>query len=113
MSKELKIDFGNPFIGEDQLEKLTANDLNRFYASASELDKLNLFFVLLNSLHLYEESGRVEQAAYLSFLTAYYLFVPLTPPGSCTLALHYIENAIRLDPKQEYMEWQALIRKGN
>ena len=48
---ELKFDFGNPIIGEEQLTRLTADDLNDFYASASEINRLNLFFVLLNSLH--------------------------------------------------------------
>lgn len=110
---ELKIDFGDPIIGEEQLTRLTADDLNDFYASASEIDRLNLFFVLLNSLHHYEERGKSKQAAYLSFLAAYYLFVPLTPPGSCGLALHYIQKAIALDHKPEYEEWFRLMQKGN
>lgn len=110
---ELKIDFGNPIIGEEQLTRLTADDLNDFYASASEINRLNLFFVLLNSLHHYEKRGRSKQAAYLSFLAAYYLFVPLTPPGSSSLALHYIKKSIILDPKPEYQEWFALMQKGN
>lgn len=110
---ELKIDFGNPFIEEEQLAKLTTDDLNDFYASASEVNRLNLFFVLLNSLHQYEERGEMEQTAYLCFLLAYYLFIPLTPPGSSSLARYYIEKAIVLDPKPEYRQWRLLVQKGN
>lgn len=110
---ELNIDFGNPMITEEQLSKLSTDDLNGFYASASEIDRLNLFFVLLNSMQHFEGKGEQQKTAYLCFLLAYYLFVPLTPPGSCSLALHYIEKAIALDPKQEYREWLTLMQKGN
>ena len=109
----LKIDFSDPLIGQEQLEKLTTDDLNAFYAASSEVDRLNLFFVLLNSIHHCEEKGRRAQAAYLNFLAAYYLFVPLTPPGSCSLALHYMRKAVSLDPKPEYREWLSLMEKGN
>ena len=110
---ELRIDFGDPLIGEEQLAKLTTDVLNSFYVSASEVDRLNLFFLLLNSAHHYEEKRKMEQAAYLYFVAAYYLFIPLTPPGSCSLALHYLKKAITLDSKQEYREWLTLMQKGN
>lgn len=52
-------------------------------------------------------------AAHASFLIAYYLFILLTPPGSAQLALHYINQAITLNPLPLYSEWLALIEKGN
>ena len=69
--------------------------------------------MLLASLHHYEDAGDKIRAAHLSFLAAYYLFVALTPPGSCQLALHYIKKAIALNDTSAYREWLALIEKGN
>ena len=110
---KLRIDFAKPVWEEKEAAALTCDDLNDFYAAASETERLDLFFMLLATLHRFEEAGEKSLAAHLSFLTAYYLFVPLTPPASCRLALHYIKKAIRLDPKPLYKEWQALIEKGN
>ena len=109
----LKIDFSEPIRKEADVMEITPSDLDVFYVSASDFDKSNLFFVLLTSLHFYEEKGEMEKAAHLSFLAAYYLFVTLTPPGSCLLALHYIKKAIALSPKAEYQEWLLLMEKGN
>lgn len=110
---ELKIDFGEPIIKKELVLSIQPTDLNDFYATASDFDKDNLFFVLLTSLHHFEESNDTQIAAHLSFLLAYYLFVPLTPPGSFYLALHYINKAISLNPISEYKEWLELIKKGN
>lgn len=110
---KLRIDFGEPVIKETAVMEITPFDLDDFYVSASDLDKMNLFFVLLTSLHYYEELGEKEKAAHLSFLAAYYLFLPLTPPGSYLLTLHYIKKAIALSPKAEYQKWLELMEKGN
>ena len=113
MGMKMKIDFSEPIIKEEEVLGITPTDLNGFYASASDFDRTNLFFILLTSLQHYEGEEESEKAAHLSFLAAYYLFVPLTPPGSCLLALHYIRKAIALSPKEEYREWLALMEKGN
>ena len=110
---KIRIDFGNPLISPEQVESLSACDLNDFYAVSSNFDRTNLCFVLLNSIHKYEAEGKQEYAAKLCFLLACYLFVPLTPPGSASLALYYMDKAIALDTKPEYLEWLELIRKGN
>ena len=73
----------------------------------------NLFFLLLNSCHRYLDRGERERAARLCFLMAYYLFVPLTPPGSQPLAMHYIRRAVELHPLEEYRKWQAWMERGN
>ena len=75
--------------------------------------RVNLFFILLASLHYYEENGDAVRAAHLSFLTAYYVFTPLTPPGSECLALHYMNKAVSLNPIPEYKEWLLIMGKGN
>lgn len=111
---ELKVDFGHPLFEESAASALTAADLDDFYVKATELEKLNLFFVLEASFHKYLSDGKDELAARLAFLTAYYVFIPLTPPASWYLALHYIHEAVRLDPcNKNYAAWLSLIKKGN
>ena len=109
----LSIHFDEPYIRREQISRLQPTDLNDFYASASEVDRLNLFFVLLNTLHSLEQDGDPVLEAHLCFLLAYYLFVPLTPPGSCALALHYIRQAVALHPLPEYREWLERMEQGN
>ena len=109
----LKIDWGNPIIESTYVLRLKPTDLDDFYVAASDFDKTNLFFVLLTSFHHYLDAGSKEKAAHLSFLMAYYLFLPLTPPGSWLLAMHYIKQAISLNPIEEYKEWLPLIEQGN
>lgn len=110
---KIQIDFGEPIIPAAITQQLSPNDLNDFYCTASDFDKSNIFFMLLTSLHHYEDQQQTERAAHLSYLIACYLFVTLTPPGSAQLALHYITKAIALYPCDEYMEWMELIKKGN
>lgn len=106
---DLHINWVNPVLTD--IRSVTPSHLDEFYISASETDRLNLFFVLLATLHVHE--AEPEAAAHLCFLMAYYLFVPLTPPGSQALALHYIRRAVALNPKDEYITWLTLIEKGN
>lgn len=110
---ELGIDWGRPVIPAEEVGKIQPRDLDDFYFRASDLDKSNLFFLLLNSLHHYEAEGDGKRAARLSFLAACYLFIALTPVGSWDLARYYIAKAVALDREPEYLTWQALIEKGN
>lgn len=110
---DIQINFSKPLLERNQIPELQTEDLNRFYASATEVDRLNLFFVLLNTLQSMEHDPEPVLEARLCFLMAYYLFVPLTPPGSCTLALHYMRRAMDLHPLPEYQEWLCLMEKGN
>ncbi len=110
---QLNIDFGNPVIARDDVLQIQPTDMDAFYISASDFDKCNLFFVLLTSLHHYEACEDNRRAAHLSFLAANYLFISLTPPGSQELAMYYIQKAVAMYPCKEYVQWQALIEKGN
>ena len=110
---KLTIDFSEPVFVQQDVLQIRPTDLNDFYAGASDFDKNNIFFMLLTSLHHYEDAGDSLRAAHLSFLAAYYLFIALTPPGSCQLALHYIKKAIDLHDTPEYRQWLALMEKGN
>lgn len=97
----------------DAVPQIQPSDLNNFYCSASDFDKSNIFFMLLAPLHHYEALNDNDRTAHLSYLTVCYLFIVLTPPGSCSLALYYIRKAIVLNPCDEYQEWLSLIKKGN
>lgn len=110
---KINISFDEPIICKEKILDIRPSDLDDFYSTASVCEKDNLFFVLLASIHHYEDSGDHIEAAHLNFLAAYYLFVALTPPGSSHLALHYINRAISLNHLAEYDEWLALIKKGN
>lgn len=109
----LNINWESPVIPERDVLAVQPSDLDDFYVSASAYDRSNLFFVLLTSFHHYLEAGAREKAAHLSFLMAYYLFLPLTPPGAYELALHYIRQAVSLDPLDQYKEWLTLMERGN
>ena len=110
---KLEINWKKPVIASSDVLSTRTNDLDDFYCTASDLDKSNLYFILLTSLLHYEKKGDRQRAAHLSFLIANYLFVALTPPGSYDLALHYMKKAIALDPLPEYGEWLMLMEKGN
>ena len=84
---------------ESDVLQIETADLEDFYASASDLDKANLYFVLLNAFHHYK--------------SAYYLFMCFRPPASGDLAMHYIEQALALHPTEQYEQWREHIREGN
>ena len=109
----MRVNFDKPIIEEECVLEIAIGDLDNFYVSASDIDRVNFFFILLTSLHYYEENGDTVRAARLSFLAAYYVFTPLTPPGSYYLALHYINKAVSLNPLQEYKEWIEVMESGN
>lgn len=110
---KILIDFNEPIICKEKVLAIRPADLDDFYLTASDYDKNNLFFVLLNSMLHYESRGDIVVVAHLNFLAAYYLFNALTPPGSQSLALHYINRAVSLNHLAEYDEWLDLIKKGN
>ena len=110
---KITIDFGHPYFEEEVLLGLTQDDLNYFYADASEVDRLNLFFVLEASLHRFQGKERMKTAAYCAFLMAYYLFIALTPPASFELAEFYIDRALEWDETPEYRRWKAIIDEEN
>ena len=115
MKKSIKIniDFEHPYFDEKTIFELTPADLNDFYTDESEVNRLNLFFVLEASLHKFQRGNSVKAAARCAFLMAYYLFIPLTPPASFELAEFYIDRALEWDETPEYSQWKKLIDQGN
>ena len=110
---EIKINWREPIFNEATAAAITPIDTEDFYVKANEIDRLNLYFELEASFHKYASEGKDELAAHLAFLIAFYLFIVLTPPASCELALHYINEALRLNPLPEYEEWLENIKEGN
>lgn len=110
---QIRINWNEPVIPKVQVLQMQLVDLDDFYVTASGFDKTNIFFMLLTSFHHYLDQGERETAAHLGYLMACYLFRTLTPPGSCELAMHYINQAISLHPLVIYKEWAAQIQEGN
>ena len=105
--------FGHPILSQEEAESLHPRNLNDLCTSTEELDEINFFFMLLASYHHHLGRGRRELAAHLAFLMAYDLFILITPLSSCPLSLHYIRQAIALNPLEDYLEWERLIQQGN
>ena len=51
MAVKVKIDFNEPIIGKDQVLEIDVDDLDDFYVATSDIDRCNICFVLLASLH--------------------------------------------------------------
>ncbi len=105
--------FGHPILSQEEAESLHPRNLNDLCTSTEELDEINFFFMLLASYHHHLGRGRRELAAHLAFLMAYDLFILITLLSSCPLSLHYIRQAIALNPLEDYLEWERLIQQGN
>ena len=58
----MRIKFGEPIIGKDKVLEIGSKDLDDFYVSESDIDRMSLFFILLTSLHYYEENGEDVEA---------------------------------------------------
>ena len=110
---KLTIDFGEPIIPKEKVLDITEEDTNDFYGRASEVGRLNLFFVLLASIHHYEEEGDRVRAAHLCYLASCYVFTPLTPPASWELGMYYMKRAIALNDQKEYRELLEWMKEGN
>ena len=59
---KIRIDFEHPYFDEKVIVKLTLNDLDCFYADENEVNRLNLFFVLEESLHRFQSGNSMKAA---------------------------------------------------
>ena len=111
---KIDIDFDYPVLPYERLCEIRECDLNQSYSALSEVDQLNLFFMLLTTLCECEKAGRRAESEHLCYLISYYLFVLLTPPGSAEIALYYAEKAAVLSGDEErYKNWIEYVKKGN
>ncbi len=107
---KLEINLNKPFYDENEILDIQPTDLNEFYDPLNEENGLKMYFQLLAT---YIRVKNREKKAHAAFLITYYLFILLTPPASCELALYYIRKAIELDPLEEYIEFEKLVLMGN
>ena len=68
---KITIDFGHPYFEEEVLLGLTQDDLNCFYGDASEVDRLNLFFVLEAYFAVTGKSVEIKHFKTMSMLNHY------------------------------------------
>ena len=106
-------DYDGQTIPADRVFEITESVLDDLYVSSDESGKFNIFFHLLNEYHVLNTQGLNEEAAYISYLLSYYLFISLTPPQSMSLALFYANEAVRLHETDKYKEWVKIVEKGN
>lgn len=110
MDAKIELNYENPMLSEKSVGEISTETLNDFYEETqNSYRQYELVFVLLNSLHHYLDERKTEVAAKISFLVAYYLFIALTPIAHLDLALHYIDKAIELDSKAEYIKLKDAI----
>lgn len=108
----IRISFENPILSEEELKEITEDDLCDC-GKDKVFEGFNQFFVLLATYTYYEQENNKEAAAYASYLLSWYLFVPLTPPGSEILALQYANKAYELNPMQKYADHIEFVKNGN
>lgn len=92
---------------------LTEEILDDLYSNSSEIERCNIFFHLQNEYFYLKNKGLVKETAYICYLISYYLFTPLTPPHSDSLAYEYAKEAHELDTSQSYADWLEIVIKGN
>ncbi len=105
--------YESTYIPEEKVFLLTEEFLDDLYVTSDEIDKFNIFFHLQNEYFYLLRKERHIEAAYVCYLISYYLFQPLTPPHSCTLAYEYAARAIELNPIPKYSEWLEEVGRGN
>lgn len=112
MAAKIELNYEDPIFTEEEVCKMTTDALNDFYGETqNSYRQYELFFVLLNSLHHYLGDGKTEVAAKISYLIAYYLHIALTPIANSELALYYIDKAVDLDSREEYIKWKGAIEE--
>lgn len=109
----LILDFNKTFISEEDILTITPEELDEQHYRATELGRFNIFFVLLSTLHIFEEDKKLDLVAYTSYLISYYLFVPLMPHGSKKLALFYAKKALDIEQSKKHQNWYDLVQTEN
>lgn len=109
---EISLDYKNPILSEEKILKISEKEVNDFYAKTqNSYQQYDLFFFLLNSFNAYLNTGKAVIAAKVAFLLSYYLHIALTPIANLDLALHFIEEAIKLDARTEYEQIKRSIEE--
>lgn len=100
-------------IPTDHVFSLSEELLEDLYTNSSEIEQMNIFFHLQNEYFFLKKAGKTHEVAYLCYLISYYLFTPLTPPHSDTIALEFAKEAVSLEQTEKYKNWLKLVKQGN
>lgn len=100
-------------IPADKVFLLTERILDDLYSSSSEIERCNIFFHLQNEYFYLKNRDAIRETAYICYLISYYLFTPLTPPHSDTLACEFAKKAVELDSSNKYVDWLNIVANGN
>ena len=75
----------------------------------SEIDQIEIYFILEYKLAYLMKNGTKYEIAYLSYLISVFLFMSLTPIFARELAIKYAEDACQFNNKDEYIKWLEYI----
>lgn len=105
--------FESESIPAENIFFLTEAVLDDLYINSSEIEQVNIFFHLQNEYIFLKNAEKKHETAYLCYLISYYLFTPLTPPHSATIALEYAKEAVNLETTEKYINWLNIVKQGN
>lgn len=87
--------------------------IEQLYVKGNETERFNVFFYLQREFFALKNNNHKKELAHISYLISYYLFIALTPPHSCELALEYAKTAFEVDRSVKYRKWIEFVKKGN
>lgn len=93
--------------------ELTEKDLDDLYAYSKDIDKMNVFFHLLNQYIYLKQCDAKVETAHICYLISYYVFTALTPPHSEEIAMEFAKMAVQYNNDIKYQNWIEEIKKGN
>lgn len=111
--KQYFFEYESSYIPAEEVMQITETMLDDFYLKANDTEQFNVFFHLQNELFYLLNKGLNKEAAHISYLISYYLFVVLTPPHSEILAQEFAKEAIKMDNCPKYLEWLDEVKAGN
>lgn len=106
-------EFHSQLIPVKNIFDLTEAILSDLYTQSNEVEGLNIYFHLQYNYYSLLKNNHFKEAAHICYLMSYYLFVPLTPPHSESLALEFATKAEELNPNEKYVQWIEYVLKGN
>jgi len=106
-------DYYGPVIPIERTMELSEKDLDDLYVSGNDIDKMKVFFHLLNKYFYLKQYDAKKEIAHICYLISYYVFHPLTPPHSESIALEFAKKALQYNNDTNYREWMEEVFRGN
>ncbi|SFB26768.1 hypothetical protein SAMN05216249_11635 [Acetitomaculum ruminis DSM 5522] len=103
--------YNDIIIPEEEISNLNPDILKDLHDNANKFDEQNIYFILLFHYYHYKEEGKLEVAAYFSYLLSNYTFTCLKPLYYKDFSLRFAKEAIKLDEKKLYVKWLEELSK--